>query len=106
MRYIVWMKLFEYLWVRNGKICHLWAEPVGQRQSGTSTESGYRYPLDRGKVVPVPIKMVQVPTHQKGLVPVPIKVVAVLMLPTTFDFCTLALLSPKFVHRKYKNPNK
>ena len=50
MRYIVWMKLFEYLWVRNGKICHLWAEPVGQRQSGTSTESGYRYPLDRGKV--------------------------------------------------------
>ena len=41
---------FEFLWVRNGKICHLWAKPshwyryrkwvqvpIGQRQSGTGT---------------------------------------------------------------------
>ena len=32
---------------------------------GTGTESGYRYPLDRGKVVLVPIKVVPVPIHQK-----------------------------------------
>ena len=31
---------------------------------GTGIESGYRYPLDRGKVVPVPIKVVPVPIHQ------------------------------------------
>ena len=34
---------------------------------GTSTESGYRYPLDRSKVVPVPIKVVPVPIYQKGI---------------------------------------
>ena len=22
------MKLFEFLWVRNGKICHFWAKPA------------------------------------------------------------------------------
>ena len=45
------MKLFEFLWVRNGKICHILAEhahwyryrkwvllPIGQRQSGTGTD--------------------------------------------------------------------
>ena len=49
---------------------------------GTSTESGYRYPWDRGKVVPVPI-------DSEGLVPVTIKVVLVLMLPTTLFLHTL-----------------
>ena len=35
-------------------------------QFGTSTEKGwYRYPLDRGKVVQVPIKVAPVPIHQK-----------------------------------------
>ena len=32
---------------------------------GTGSESGYRYPLDKGKVVLVPIKVVPVPIHQK-----------------------------------------
>ena len=35
-------------------------------QFGTGTKKGwYRYPLDRGKVVPVPIKVVPIPIHQK-----------------------------------------
>ena len=50
---------------------------------GTGTESGYRYPLDRGKVVPVPIKWYWYPFTRKGLVPVSIRVVPVPMLPAT-----------------------
>ena len=46
------------------------------------TESGYRYPLDRGKVVPVPI-------HSEGVVRVLIKVVQVPMLPATLFLHTL-----------------
>ena len=46
------MKLFEFLWVRNDKICHFEAKPthwyryrkcelvpIGQRQSGTGTNA-------------------------------------------------------------------
>ena len=67
------MKLFEFLWVRNGKICHFWAEPahwyryrkwvsvpIGQRQSGTGTDQS-------GTCTDV---------------------------SSSPDFCTLALLSP------------
>ena len=50
---------------------------------GTDTENGYQYPWDRGKVVPLPIKVVWVPIHSEGLVPVPIKVVPVSMLLAT-----------------------
>ena len=66
---------------------------------GTGTESGYRYPLDRGKVVPVPINVVPVPIHQKRVG------TGTDQSDTSTDasnnpyFCTLALLSPKFVHR-------
>ena len=56
---------------------------------GTGTKSGYRYPLDRGKVVPVPIKVVSVP-----------------MLPATLFYVPLALLSLVFVHRLFRDPNK
>ena len=49
---------------------------------GTGIESGYRYPLDRGKVVSVPI-------HSEGLVPVLIKMVQVPMLSTTLFLHTL-----------------
>ena len=44
---------------------------------GTGTESGYQYPLDRGKVVPVPFKWYRYRFTRKGLVPVLIKVVPV-----------------------------
>ena len=70
----------EEKWVRNGKIFHLWAEPVGS--IGTKNW-WYRYPLCSGEVVPVPLKVVPVPIGSKGLVPVPIKVVPVPMLPAT-----------------------
>ena len=46
----------------------------------TGTKSGYQYPLGRGKVVLVSIKVVLVP---EGLVPVLIKVVSVLELLAT-----------------------
>ena len=39
--------------------------PMQNLDIGTNTESGYRYPWDRGKVVPVLIKVVPIPTHQK-----------------------------------------
>ena len=59
---------------------------------------GYRYPWDRGKVVPISIKVVPVPTHQKragvGTDQSGIGTDA----SNSPDFFTLALLSPKFVH--------
>ena len=69
-------------------------------QFGTGTKKGwYRYPLDRGKEVRVPIKVVPVPFHQKrvgtGIDQSGIGTDA----SSSPDFCTLALLSPKFVHR-------
>ena len=50
---------------------------------GTCTESGYRYPLYREELVPVPKVGVPVPIHKEGLVPIAIKVVLVSMLPIT-----------------------
>ena len=61
--------------MKNDKICHLWAEPA--HWYGTGTESGYEYPLDRGKWYRYQKLMVPIPIHRKGLVPVPIKVVSV-----------------------------
>ena len=60
----------------------------------------YRYrkwvpvPMVRGKVVPVPIKVVSVPIHRKGLVPVPIKVVPVPLLPAALIFVPLHCYVP------------
>ena len=57
-------------------------------QFGTGTKKGwYRYPLDRGKVVPVPIhqKRVGFGTDQSG---------TDIDASSSLDFCTLALLSP------------
>ena len=51
------MKLFEFLWVRNGKICHFWAELV----------HWYRYRKYRAELVPVPKVGVPVPIHQRGI---------------------------------------
>ena len=61
-------------------------------QFGTGTKKGwYLYPLDRGKVVPVPIhqKRVGTSTDQSG---------TGIDASSSPDFCTLTLLSPKFVH--------
>ena len=57
--------------------------------SGTGTKSWYRYPLCKGEVVPVPIKVVPVPIDSEGLIPVPIKVVPVPMLPAALIFVLL-----------------
>ena len=62
-------------------------------QFGTGTKNGwYRYPLDRGKVVLVPIKVSPVPIHQK-------RAGTGTDASNSPGFCTLALLSPKFVHQ-------
>ena len=69
-------------------------------QFGTGTKKGwYRYSLDRGKVVPVPIKMVPVPIHQKRAGTSTDQSGTGTDASSSLDFCTLALLSPKFVHR-------
>ena len=88
------MNLFEFLWVRNGKICHFWVEPA----------HWYRY----RKCVPVPIRQGQSGTGTDQVVPVPIHQKGVgtgtnqsgtgTDASSSPDFCTLALLSPKFVH--------
>ena len=80
------MKLLEFLWVKKMEKSAI----SGQNPHiGTGTKSGYRYPLDKGKVVPVSIKVVPVPIPSEGLVPVPIKVVPVPMLPATLFLHTL-----------------
>ena len=81
------MKLFEFLWVRNGKFYNFWAEPtpwywyqkwvpipIGQRQSGTGTGQS-------GACSHSPVK------DWYRYQPVPIKVVSVSELQTTL-FCT------------------
>ena len=55
--------------MKNGEFCHFWAES----QLGTGTKKRrYRYHLCRGKMVPVPSKVVSVPLSRTGLVPVPL----------------------------------
>ena len=66
----------------------------------TGTKKGwYRYPLDRGKVVPVLIKVAPVPIHQKRAGTDTDQSGTCTNASNNPDFCTLALLSPKFVHR-------
>ena len=69
-------------------------------QLGTSTKKGsYRYPLDRGKVVPLLIKVVPVPIHQKRVGTGTDQSGIGTDASSSPGFYTLALLSPKFVHR-------
>ena len=68
-------------------------------QFGTGTKKGwYQYPLDRGEVVPIPIKVVSVPIHQKRVSTGTDQSGTGTNASSSPDFCTLALLSPKFVH--------
>ena len=67
--------------------------------TGTGTESGYRYPIDKGKVVLVPIKVVPVPIHQKRVGTNTDQSGTDTDASNSPDFCTLTLLSPIFVHR-------
>ena len=67
----------EEKWVKMPKSDIFWAKPA----SGTSTKVWYRYPLCRGGVVPVPLKVVPVPICSRVLVPV--QVVPIPMLPAT-----------------------
>ena len=68
-------------------------------QFGTGTKKGwYWYPLDRGKVIPVLIKVVPVPIHQKRAGTGIDQSGIIIEASSNPDFCTLALLSPKFVH--------
>ena len=67
-------------------------------QFGTGTNKGwYRYPLDKGKVVP--IKVVPVPIHQKRVGTRTDQCGIGTDASNSHDFCTFALLSPKFVNR-------
>ena len=59
---------------------------------------GYRYPWDRGKVVPISIKVVPVPTHQKRVGVSTDQSGIGTDASSSLDFFTLALLSSKFVH--------
>ena len=69
-------------------------------QFGTDTKKGwYWYTLDRGKVVPVLIKVVPVPIHQKRVGTGTDESGTDTDASSILDFCTLALSSPKFVHR-------
>ena len=64
-------------------------------QSGTGTKKGwYRYPLDRGKVIPIPIKVAQVLIHQKRNGTGTNQCGTGTDASSSPDFCTLALLSP------------
>ena len=76
-------------------------------QFGTGTKKvWYRYPLDKGKVVSVLIKVPLVPIHQKRACTDTDQSGTGIDASSSPAFCTLALLSPKFIHRLYKNPNK
>ena len=81
--------------VRNAKIQHFICK----------TCKWYRYPLCRGEVVPVPLKVVPIPIGSVGLVPVPVKVVLVPLLPTTLFLHIFESLSPVFIHRMFRDPN-
>ena len=79
----------EDKWMKKQKTNVFWAK----------THKWYRYPRCRGHVVPVPIKMVLVPTGSEELVPVPVKVVSVPLLSAALLVHIFALLSPVFVYR-------
>ena len=96
-----------------------WAEPA----SGTGTKSWYRYPLCKGEVVLVPLKVIPVPINRRGLLPVPVvsgtgthlqnrTCTGIDQSSTGTDassntvFVSLALLSLVFIHRLFRDPNK
>ena len=95
-------RFIEEKWVRNGKICHLWAKLA----------YWYRYqkwvpvPMDRDQMVPLPVvsgtgthlqNRVGTGTDQSG---------TDTNASSSPDFCTFALLSPIFVHRLFRDLNK
>ena len=57
-------------------------------------------------MVPVPLKLVSIPTGSEGLVPVPVKVVPVPLLSAALFLHIFAPLSFVFVYRLVKDPNK
>ena len=59
-------RFIEEKWVKMAKSTSFWAELV----SGTDTKSWYQYPLCRGEVVLIPLKVVPVPIDRRGLVSV------------------------------------
>ena len=73
---------------------------------GTDTEIRYWYPLDRGKVVPVSIKVVPVPIHQKGIGTGTEQESTGTEASNNPIFVPLTMLSLVFVHRLFRDPNK
>ena len=63
------------------------------------THKWYRYPQSRGEVVPVPI-------GSRVLVPIPVQVVTGIDASYNPIFACYAILSPVFVHRLFRDPNK
>ena len=83
-----WRRFFEEKWMKMEKIQRF----LGKKTvCGTGTKEWYRYPWCRGQVVPVPLKLVPVPTGNEGLVLVLVKGVPVPQLPAAL-FCI-------FLHR-------
>ena len=66
---------------------------------GTGTENGYQYPLDRGKVVPVPIKVVPVPIHHKRAGTGTDQSGTGTDASSSPDFLYPCIVKPQFVHR-------
>ena len=66
---------------------------------GTGTETGYRYPLYKGELVPVPLVGVPIPIHQRGID-------TDTRASNNTIFVPLALLSLVFVHLLFRDPNK
>ena len=62
---------------------------------GSGTHGAFWY---RREVVPVPLKVVPVPTGSEELVPVLVKMVWVPLLPATVNWHIFAPLSPVSVH--------
>ena len=102
--------------MRNGKICHLWAKLAYWYQY----QKWVPVPMDRDQVVPVPI-VSDTGTHLQNKVGITIGTGTHLQnrvstdtdqsgtgtdASSSLDFCTLALLSPIFVHRLLRGPNK
>ena len=60
-----------------------WMKMLKSNVFWAKTRKWYRYPKCNRQVLPLPLKVVSVPTGSEGLVPVPVKVVPVPLLPTT-----------------------
>ena len=73
---------------------------------GIGAESGYRYPLYRGELVPIPLVGLQVPIHQRGIGTGTEQGGTSVGASSNLVFVTLALLSLVYVHRLFRDPNK